>query len=50
MLMNNGRHPITNETIIPADVIDRVATGVTVSEGKEEFPEFVNFLAYVHSS
>jgi len=48
--MNNGRHPITNETIVPADVIDRVATGVSVSEGKEEFPEFVHFLASFYCS
>ncbi|KAJ6620374.1 hypothetical protein B0H10DRAFT_1791968 [Mycena sp. CBHHK59/15] len=30
MLLNNGRHPITNATIIPAEVLQAVSTGITV--------------------
>jgi hypothetical protein len=41
MLMNNGRHPITNETVVPADVVDHAATGISVSDGKATYPEFV---------
>ncbi|TFK32568.1 beta-lactamase/transpeptidase-like protein [Crucibulum laeve] len=40
MLLNNGRHPYTNETIVPEEVIEHVATGLTVSEGKASDPEF----------
>ncbi|KAJ7067221.1 beta-lactamase/transpeptidase-like protein [Mycena amicta] len=39
MLLNKGRHPLTNETVIPEDVVDHVATGVSVSAGKTSFPE-----------
>jgi len=42
MLMNEGRHPYTNETIIPEEVIDHVAYGRSVSHGKPEFPEYVS--------
>ncbi|KDR69231.1 hypothetical protein GALMADRAFT_256069 [Galerina marginata CBS 339.88] len=39
MLLNDGRHPYTNETIIPADVVEHVAYGRSVSHGKPDFPE-----------
>ncbi|CAK5267136.1 unnamed protein product [Mycena citricolor] len=39
MLLNDGRHPITNETVVPADVVEHVATGVTVANGKASYPE-----------
>ncbi|KAJ7581524.1 beta-lactamase/transpeptidase-like protein [Mycena floridula] len=40
MLLNNGSHPDTNETIVPSEVIQHVATGVTVSQGRAQYPEF----------
>ncbi|KAF7312569.1 F-box domain-containing protein [Mycena indigotica] len=39
MLLNNGKHPLTNETVIPKEVVDHVATGVSVSSGKAPYPE-----------
>ena len=42
MLLNNGRHPYTNETIIPEEVVEHVAYGRSVVEGKAEFPELVS--------
>ncbi|KAJ7153963.1 beta-lactamase/transpeptidase-like protein [Mycena crocata] len=39
MLLNKGRHPITNETVIPEDVVEHVATGVSVARGKPAYPE-----------
>nr|GAT61300.1 predicted protein [Mycena chlorophos] len=39
MLLNDGRHPLTNETVIPADVVEHVALGYSVSLEKAEFPE-----------
>ncbi|KAJ6492259.1 beta-lactamase/transpeptidase-like protein [Mycena sanguinolenta] len=39
MLLNNGRHPTTNETVVPEDVVDHVATGVSVASGKAAYPE-----------
>ncbi|KAJ6511836.1 beta-lactamase/transpeptidase-like protein [Mycena vulgaris] len=39
MLLNSGRHPTTNATIIPADVVEHVALGVSVSLKKAEYPE-----------
>jgi hypothetical protein len=33
MLILNGHHPATKDTIIPSSVIQMVATGVTVSDG-----------------
>ena len=41
MLLNKGRHPYTNETIIPEEVVEHVAYGRSVSNGKPEFPELV---------
>lgn len=47
MLLNNGRHPTTNVTVIPADVVEHVALGVSVSLKKAEYPETVaNFISY----
>lgn len=42
MLLNNGRHPITNATVVPSEVVEHVAQGLTVSEGKASDPELVN--------
>ncbi|KIM36480.1 hypothetical protein M413DRAFT_449178 [Hebeloma cylindrosporum] len=39
MLSNKGRHPYTNETIIPEEIVEHVAYGRSVSHGKPEFPE-----------
>ena len=42
MLLNKGRHPYTNETIIPEEAVEHVAYGRTVSQGKAEYPELVS--------
>lgn len=42
MLLNSGRHPYTNEVIVPEEVIEHVAHGRSVSHGKPEFPEMVS--------
>jgi len=39
MLLNNGHHPYTNESIIPSDVVEHVAYGRSVSRGQPRFPE-----------
>ncbi|KAJ6471352.1 beta-lactamase/transpeptidase-like protein [Mycena sanguinolenta] len=39
MLLNGGRHPTTNVTVIPDDVVEHVALGASVSLKKAEFPE-----------
>ncbi|KAJ7024026.1 beta-lactamase/transpeptidase-like protein [Mycena alexandri] len=39
MLLNKGRHPTTNETVVPEDVVEHVATGVSVARGKAAYPE-----------
>ncbi|KAJ7581533.1 beta-lactamase/transpeptidase-like protein [Mycena floridula] len=39
MLINNGSHPDKNETIVSNDVIQHVATGLTVSQGRARYPE-----------
>ncbi|KAJ6575598.1 beta-lactamase/transpeptidase-like protein [Mycena vulgaris] len=39
MLLNKGRHPTTNETVIPEDVVEHVALGVSVARGKARYPE-----------
>ncbi|KAJ6453711.1 beta-lactamase/transpeptidase-like protein [Mycena sanguinolenta] len=41
MLLNNGRHPITNETVVPTDVVEHVALGVSVARGKAAYPELI---------
>ncbi|KAE9390247.1 beta-lactamase/transpeptidase-like protein [Gymnopus androsaceus JB14] len=38
-LMLEGRNPSTNQTVIPAEVIRKVATGITVSQGTASYPE-----------
>ncbi|KAF7345808.1 Beta-lactamase class penicillin binding protein [Mycena venus] len=38
-LLNEGRHPGTNETVIPAEAINKVAAGITVSTPVAPFPE-----------
>ena len=47
MLLNKGRHPYTNETIIPEEVVEHVAYGRSVSHGKPQFPELVSTHARV---
>jgi hypothetical protein len=42
MLLNKGRHPYMNETIVPEEVVEHVAYGRSVSHGKPEFPELVS--------
>ncbi|KAF7338796.1 Beta-lactamase class penicillin binding protein [Mycena sanguinolenta] len=39
MLLLNGQHPVTNATIVPAAVIQTVATGVSVWDGNADTPE-----------
>lgn len=41
MLLNNGRHPTTNVTIVPEDVLALVSRGRTVTHGESEYPEVV---------
>jgi hypothetical protein len=41
MLMNDGVDPVTNETIIPIDVLERIERGVTTPDGKAAYPELV---------
>ncbi|KAJ7144406.1 beta-lactamase/transpeptidase-like protein [Mycena epipterygia] len=38
-LLNEGRHPMKNDTVIPAEVIRKVATGLTVASPVATFPE-----------
>ncbi|KAF8191527.1 beta-lactamase/transpeptidase-like protein [Mycena galopus ATCC 62051] len=38
-LLNDGRHPLTNKTIIPAEAINKVAAGITVATPVAPFPE-----------
>ncbi|KAF5346704.1 hypothetical protein D9756_010344 [Leucocoprinus leucothites] len=39
MLLNEGKHPYTGEQVIPSQVVEHAATGVTVTEGKASYPE-----------
>jgi len=41
MLINNGRHPFTNKTIVPEEVVKHAAYGRSVSNGEPEFAETV---------
>lgn len=41
MLLNEGKHPYTNKTVVPSSVVEHAATGITVSEGKASYPELV---------
>ncbi|KAJ7664872.1 beta-lactamase/transpeptidase-like protein [Mycena rosella] len=34
-----GHHPATNETVVPEDVVEHVALGVSVARGKAAYPE-----------
>lgn len=45
MLLNDGRHPETNKTIVPEHILAHIARGLTVSEGKASHPELVSFTA-----
>ncbi|PFH45111.1 hypothetical protein AMATHDRAFT_162904 [Amanita thiersii Skay4041] len=42
MLLNNGRHLDTNETIVPEEVVNHAATGVTVDSAIASYPELVS--------
>lgn len=44
-MLNGGRHPITNATVIPEDVVEHVALGASVSLKKAEYPETVSKLS-----
>ncbi|KAH6885585.1 beta-lactamase/transpeptidase-like protein [Coprinopsis sp. MPI-PUGE-AT-0042] len=39
MLLNNGRHPYTNDVVVPVEVLDFVSTGLVVVYGAPDFPE-----------
>jgi hypothetical protein len=39
---------MTNETVVPEDVVEHVALGVSVSLGKAEYPELVCFTLSIH--
>ncbi|KAJ7303566.1 beta-lactamase/transpeptidase-like protein [Mycena albidolilacea] len=39
MLISNGVNPATNATVIPADVLETVTSGITVYPFTEDFPE-----------
>ena len=41
MLLNSGRHPYTNESIIPSEVVEHVAYGRSIINAKPGFPELV---------
>lgn len=41
MLLNNGRHPSTNETIVPEGVLEHVNRGFTIAEAQASYPELV---------
>jgi len=42
MLLNKGRHPYTNETIIPEEVVEHGAYSRSVMHGKPQFPVLVS--------
>ena len=41
MLLNKGRHPSTNETIVPEEVLEHVNRGSTIAETRASYPELV---------
>jgi CubicO group peptidase (beta-lactamase class C family) len=43
MLLLNGRHSVTNESIVPAEVMKYVAEGVSVQGSETTYPELVSF-------
>ena len=48
MLLNKGRHPSTNETIVPEGVLEHVNRGSMIAETRVLYPELVrsqNFLS-----
>ncbi|KAG6916502.1 hypothetical protein DXG01_006501 [Tephrocybe rancida] len=38
-LLFNGKHPDTGRVVIPPEVVDKAATGISVDSGKARFPE-----------
>ncbi|KAF8993845.1 beta-lactamase/transpeptidase-like protein [Cyathus striatus] len=43
-LLNRGRHPYTNESVIPTEILDHVERGISVAEGKPSDPELTLWL------
>ncbi|PFH51726.1 hypothetical protein AMATHDRAFT_142013 [Amanita thiersii Skay4041] len=41
MLLNKGRHPETNQTVVPEEVVERCASGMTIFSAKPMYPEMV---------
>ena len=41
MLLNGGRHPFTNVTIVPQEVVQHVAAGVSIQTDQPDYPEKV---------
>lgn len=39
-LLLDGRHPETNETIIPKAAIDHITTGFTIQPARAPYPDF----------
>jgi hypothetical protein len=50
MLLNHGRHPETNATIVPEHILEHVAQGLTVSNGKAPYPELVSLHCFSSTS
>jgi len=44
MLLNGGRHPFTNVTVVPEDVVEHVATGVSIQTDRPDYPEKVGLI------
>lgn len=38
MLLNKGKHPFTNETVVPEGAVQRAATPITIADGKACVP------------
>lgn len=45
MLLNEGKHPYTNETFVPKEVLDYITAGRMVMTGKSLFPDTVSLTA-----
>jgi len=44
MLLNGGRHPFTNVTVVPEEVVRHVANGVSIQTDQPDFPEKVGYI------
>jgi len=47
MLLNGGRHPFTNATVVPEDVVQHVSTGTSIKIGRPDYPEKVGCMQAV---